>query len=75
MSLGAAVAFAGALGFVLAVVATLRGSQEAGDGERVPVILARIAESSNNLILALVLLMLAALISAGGALRNRSLGS
>ena len=73
LSLAAVVGTAGTLGFVMAVNATLRNSLEAGDGERIKMIIAGVAESANNLVLALVFLVLAALISAVGAFRGRAL--
>lgn len=73
VSVGAAVAAAGGLGFVLGVVTTLRASQQA-EGEAIPVrlILGGVAESANNLTLALVFLVLAACLLAVGALRGRT---
>lgn len=75
LSLGAAVAAAGTLGFVMAMVTTLRVAQEIADGDRAKLIIAGAAESANNLVLALVFLVLAALISVVGALRGRSVNA
>lgn len=72
VSLCAAMAAAGALGFVMAVVATLRNSQEVEDAIRIKVVLAGVAESSNNLVLALLFLVLAACLLAVGSFRGRA---
>ena len=74
LSLGSAMAASGALGFVMAVVATLRNTQQVtGEADRMVIIIGGFAESANNLVLALVFLVLAALISSVGALRGRTL--
>jgi hypothetical protein len=73
LSLAAVVGTAGALGFVMAVNTTLRNCLEVADPQRMTMIIAGVAESANNLVLALVFLVLAALISAVGAIRGRAL--
>ena len=74
VSLGAAMAAAGGLGFVMAVVATLRGTQQVTDNaDRIVIIIGGFAESANNLVIALVFLVLTAMISAVGAFRGRTL--
>ncbi len=73
LSLAAVVGTTGTLGFVMAVNTTLRNSLEAGDEVRMKMIIAGVSESANNLVLALVFLVLAALISAVGAFRGRAL--
>jgi hypothetical protein len=74
VSLGVAMAAAGTLGFVWAVVATLRNAQEiTNDSDRVATAMAGLAESANNLVLALVFLVLAALVNAVAVVRGRTL--
>ena len=74
LSLAAAMAAAGVLGLVMAMVATLRNTQQVTDNaDRIVIIIGGFAESANNLTLALVFLVLTALISSVGALRGRTL--
>ena len=75
ISLGGALGVGGLLGFVLAVIATLRNTREVPDEVRAKVIVAGFAESANNLVLALVFLLIAALISVIAAWRMPSEGA
>lgn len=60
----------GLLGWVMAMITTVRASQSFEPVERTPVLLAGFAESANNLVLALLFLGLAALGSAVAAWRD-----
>lgn len=68
-SLSGAVGVGGVLGCVLACIATMRNTQEVPDELRMRVLVAGFAEGANNLVLALVFLLVAALISAFAAWR------
>ena len=72
ISLSGAMAAAGGLGFVMAAITTLRASLELPDEVRLKILLAGLAESANNLVLALVFLVLAGCLLAVGALRGRA---
>lgn len=71
--MAAGVATLGVLGFVMAVVATIRNSSEAPDWDtRSKMLLGGVAESANNLTLMLVFLLISAIACTVGSMRERA---